>query len=102
MDRTPYTRLRNPEIIYPFQERYRGRYPSVVSFFSVHRDHHKQWEEKPGTLGGGDGLFLHPDRAQSRLKPGEPLISSLRLAIFKLMIRFINRYVPQWSLAICG
>jgi hypothetical protein len=42
-------------------------------FVSVHRDRHKQSEERWGWLGGGDGLPLHPNRAQSRLKPGEPL-----------------------------
>jgi hypothetical protein len=40
---------------------------------SVHRDRHKQSEERWGRLGEGDGLPLHPNRAQSRLKPGELL-----------------------------
>jgi DNA-binding response OmpR family regulator len=46
---------------------------SVALGVSVHRDRHKQSEERWGRLGGGDGLPLHPNRAQSRLKPGELL-----------------------------
>jgi 16S rRNA (guanine527-N7)-methyltransferase len=40
---------------------------------SVHQDLHKESEEQWGRLGEGDGLPLHPNRAQSRLKPGELL-----------------------------
>jgi anthranilate synthase component 1 len=62
-----------------------GRY-SIIAFdpifgfqlnnVSVHRDRHKQSEERWGRLGGGDGLPLHPNRAQGRLKPGELLLNN--------------------------
>jgi len=61
---------------------------------TVHRDKLKPLESRWGRFGGGDGLPLHPHRARSRLKPGEP-IRSMRQTIHVLDATYYENMRPR-------